>query len=328
MASASVGAVKLVAALLTFAVGFIGVRLPFSMVKTSSNFSLANMLSAGVMLGGGVLHLLPDAAEQLQEALKAVEYPMAHLLFCLGMLLPLVIESLFDVKHTANLSLDGSSNVVSGAAHNKREQWVALEADSPVTDDGMLEPLESSADAAAAGAHCQQHTNGHRASSSTSRREVSTLSALLLLCALSFHSVLEGLAQGSATTMDATAVLLGAICLHKGLAGFSLGCLLAEARLSRQAALWLGLVFASATPLGTLVGMSLPMGEGGMVSASLVAMAGGSFTFVSLLEILPRELHDDHHGTNAGAAPKPSKGAKMAMLLLGFALMAGLGLWL
>jgi hypothetical protein len=73
-----------------------------------------------------------------------------------------------------------------------------------------------------------------------------------------------------------------------------------------------------ATPAGVAVGAVLPAGgEGGaLIASGFEAMAGGSFTFVALLETLPRELH----AYSAGV----SQAAKLAMLALGFAGMAAL----
>jgi hypothetical protein len=55
-------------------------------------------------------------------------------------------------------------------------------------------------------------------------------------------------------------------------------------------------------------------------------VAAGSFTFVALLEVLPRELHAPHghaHG-HARAAGGVSRLSKLGMLALGFVAMAGL----
>ena len=111
-------------------------------------------------------------------------------------------------------------------------------------------------------------------------------------------------------------ILLIAIVAHKGLAAFALGCLFLDARLSCARSTIFGLLFALATPTGVLVGMALPDrgAQGELVSSGLEAVAGGSFTYVALLEVLPRELR-----TPVVHVPPAEK---LAMLALGFGLMA------
>ena len=308
--------VKLASAAATLIVGWVGVALPWTMQKHTRALSLANMLASGVMLGGGLIHLLPDAAEQLSEAWKGTEYPFANLLFVAGLLLPLVVESLLGTSHGdaawVALSHHADAQPLWGAPASRN---AALHQRGPADFVGGSDTAPSSSDNDELGGKPAGVIGRPR------RREARLSSALLLLCALSFHSVLEGLAQGAASSVEDTAVLMGAILLHKGLAGFSLGCLLAESGLTRWSGLLLGLLFASATPLGTLLGMAVTYEEGGATSACAVAMAGGSFTFVALLEILPRELHS-HSPDAAGSGPK------MAMLVLGVGLMAVLGVWM
>lgn len=297
------GSFKLLSAVLILAVGWVGVELPRAMQRNARLLSSANLFSAGVMLGGGLLHLLPDAAEQLEEAWKGVEYPLAHLFFAFGLLLPLAAETL--LAPAAHLHDEVQ---IGGEQLSDRGEALSLCCGSyldevPTSDRDMHSP------------HVHHTSDGLRS-------DVPLSAAMVLLAALSFHSVLEGLAQGTASSLDSTIVLLGAILLHKGLAAFALGVMLVQARLSRRLAAALGLLFAAATPLGIVAGMSLPYEEGGALSAALVAMAGGSFTFVAVLEVLPRELHASLRGGAAGRCEA------LAMLGLGFTLMALLGLWL
>jgi len=314
---------KLVAALLVFIAGWGGVALPWALRRLQSGeryLSLASVLSAGVMLGGGLLHLLPDAAAEVSEAWHG-EYPLGYLLFTLGLLLPLVVETLVEGG-------PGSSS-----AGRNEDEWA-----TPLQE-------QHAADASEVTLCCSsgRKVNGRTLGESDAEavgaeglpisRPVPLSSALVLLGALSFHSVLEGLAQGTTTSLETSVVLLSAILLHKGLAAFALGCLLLNAGISRSHALGLGLAFALATPAGSLLGMLVPTGGevGSLVSSGLVAMAGGSFTFVALLEILPRELSShaldrrDRSGRDGSTASKLSK---LVALGAGFGAMALLANWL
>jgi zinc transporter 1/2/3 len=110
--------------------------------------------------------------------------------------------------------------------------------------------------------------------------------------------------------------------VSSGLAGFALGATLQQAGgLSPGARLGLGLGFAAATPLGVAIGAALgatlEAGVDGPVPAALTAVAAGSFCYVGLLEVLPREL----------AKRGLPKGGQVASLLLGVGLMAAVAVW-
>ena len=85
-------AVKIVAALAILAVGILGgiiPRLAARRQKSRRFLSLGNALAGGIFLGAGFIHLLPEAAEALEEV---VDYPLAALLAALGVGILLLID--------------------------------------------------------------------------------------------------------------------------------------------------------------------------------------------------------------------------------------------
>ncbi len=76
-------------------------------------------------------------------------------------------------------------------------------------------------------------------------------------------------------------------------------------------------LFAAATPLGIAIGYASSVLGHGPVSAAMSALASGTFLYVALNEVIPKELeHPDGHRL-----------AKVAALLLGFGLMSLLAVW-
>ena len=135
---------KLASAMLTFAIGALGVGLPWLIRRgltraAARTLSLGNMLSVGVMLGGGLLHLLPDAAEGAGERRRLQEdeeegYPFAFLSFSLGLLLPLCVEQLLHGGHGSPAHLH--TNLLSSGGSSRRH--------TPITDTGEGSGLEGS----------------------------------------------------------------------------------------------------------------------------------------------------------------------------------------
>lgn len=75
-------------------------------------------------------------------------------------------------------------------------------------------------------------------------------------------------------------------------------------------------IFSAMTPTGILLGALIEQnGENGAAGAVCVALAAGTFLFVSLMEVLPPELCSTEHGWS-----------KLGCLLGGFVLSAGAGL--
>lgn len=103
----------------------------------------------------------------------------------------------------------------------------------------------------------------------------------------------------------------------QGLAAYALGASLLQSGVrGRQLTLFV-LAFSAMTPVGILLGAIIEKdGEDDTAGAVCVALAAGTFLYVSLMEVLPPELASTEHGW-----------AKLGSLLAGFSVSAGVG-WL
>lgn len=103
----------------------------------------------------------------------------------------------------------------------------------------------------------------------------------------------------------------------QGLAAYALGASLIQSGVRGRELSGFVLAFAVMTPAGILLGYLIEKdGEDDSAGAICVALAAGTFLYVSLMEVLPPELGSPKHGW-----------AKMASLLAGFSVSAGVG-WL
>ena len=81
------------------------------------------------------------------------------------------------------------------------------------------------------------------------------------------------------------------------------------------------LSFCLVTPTGALIGMQVRSDvDGDPATNAVVAMAGGSFIYIGLMEIIAKELGCDHR-------PTADKFAKILLVLLGWAFMAAIAVW-
>ncbi len=84
--------IKVIAALAILGIGILGGLIPLIASRRQAGrrfLSLGNALAGGIFLGAGFIHLLPEAAEALEEV---VEYPLAALLAALGVGILLLID--------------------------------------------------------------------------------------------------------------------------------------------------------------------------------------------------------------------------------------------
>ncbi|CAI5732775.1 unnamed protein product [Hyaloperonospora brassicae] len=141
------------------------------------------------------------------------------------------------------------------------------------------------------------------------------LLALVVFVALSFHSVMEGMGMGASST-PAWDILV-AILAHKSLAAFALALELLHHNVPRVQLLSSIAVFSLMTPMGILFGRLLvDTTQATPAGGVCAALAGGTFLFVAMMEIIPQELQDPRYQLE-----------KCAALLAGYGVMGMLSLW-
>lgn len=128
----------------------------------------------------------------------------------------------------------------------------------------------------------------------------SYLRSLMLLVALTFHSLFEGLAIGLQTEAMQLIQLFLAVVVHKAVMAFSLGLNLAQSHgITVKSFVASVLAFSVASPLGMGLGMVLVGMEKSLArdaaNGVLQGVAGGTFLYITFFEVLPHEFSTPHH---------------------------------
>ena len=128
----------------------------------------------------------------------------------------------------------------------------------------------------------------------------SALRCVLLLVALSCHSLFEGLALGLQDSVTSLVQLFIGVLVHECLVAFAVGVSLAQRRRRLRCVIivHLGIVFSIMIPLGMAVGMALGELHGlwaEILAITLQAVAAGTFVYVIFLEVLPAEINAHDH---------------------------------
>lgn len=148
---------------------------------------------------------------------------------------------------------------------------------------------------------------------------LSLMGTLLVVTALSFHGVMEGLSIGLEENIRDIWTLFAALCSHKVILAFSMSMELLQTGMNLKPFLVSIIIFSVASPIGGLIGalvkgFSTEETAAGLLGPTMLqAVSGGTILYVTFCEVLERER------------TKPMNGfLKFVALLLGFGVMAGL----
>jgi zinc transporter 1/2/3 len=135
-------------------------------------------------------------------------------------------------------------------------------------------------------AHDHDHASAHGAQH--------RLAPTMLVVALSFHSLVAGIALGIQDALGDLLVVFLAIVAHKSTEGFALGITLVRSGAPPKRSISLVTLLAVMTPLGALAGMSIGHFLEGTweryLDATLLALAAGTFVYIAALDILQDEF--------------------------------------
>jgi len=308
--------------------------LPLTLVSSSGHsrkliLSLCSCFSGGVFLSALFLDLMPDTKEAWDSVLDeykktyniVIDYPVQQFVLCFGFFLVFIIEQMIleykEGLHTqrgpireASVNDENSPLLGNGHSENGNESRLRYSSNTE-----SLAPLTSIGNPILAENPDGQHDHDHNHMDGVFHH--STLRSLILLMALSFHSVFEGLAIGLQESLSQLISLFLAVIAHKGVMAFSLGLTLAQAKLTKKQFVMSVLVFSLASPLGMAIGIFLSDLDRSLgvdfANAILQTIAGGTFLYVTFFEVLPHEFNQ----------PK-NRMLKLLFVLLGFSCIAGL----
>ena len=271
------------------------------------------MFSAGVLLAGGLVHLLGDSTEGFEEA-GATSFPWSYAVSGLTVAVLVCVEMV--VRDVALRRAEAGSR----AKNEKQEQKPDLGASGTSQPSEMkvvVDPGGSAEDqskdtkeietkAVPVPTDGQQKAGNQRPSLSKNlshqdlhavigNEDIDPLTAVVLTIALSIHTVIEGIGVGATDDVSAIRSSFVAIAFHKSFTAYALANSLVECGYwgdpSKRKYFYASTgLFVGLTLVGIGVGWALSAATGGLGSAIVVAVTSGSFLYVAAIEIIPDEL--------------------------------------
>ena len=326
---------------LTF--GLIPVRLarlvtgngPQNLQQRAKRFmSFLSCFGGGVFLATCLLDLFPTVRDKLSTVFDHLQiytaYPVAEFVIVFGFFVVLIVEQVaLDCKErTSHPSTQQLSNIVEGG-DNEATRPLLNGGNANVqyrgTEGGEYGNIHRECNSSLEIPNDYGTASNHNYVRSTSEGEAdnhdlhshSALRSILLLLALSLHSVFEGLAMGLQTDDNELLNIFTAVIIHKNILAFSLGMNLVQSRLSKCSILMSCLCFALMAPVGIVLGIILIESFSdfthSIANGILQGFATGTFLYITFFEVLPHEMNSSK-----------DRLLKVLFLLLGFSTIAGL----
>ncbi|KAK4575801.1 hypothetical protein RGQ29_026664 [Quercus rubra] len=253
--------VKIWCLIIIFVATFVGGVSPYFFKWNEGFLVLGTQFAGGVFLGTAMMHFLSDANETFED-LTTKTYPFAFMLACAGYLLTMVADCVVSYafrndEKTGDFELQGGVEQGNGTKNG-----VASQSQNQVHH--FLAPTGSVGD------------------------------SILLIVALCFHSVFEGIAIGVAETKDDAWKALWTISLHKIFAAIAMGIALLRMIPNRPflSCAAYAFAFAISSPIGVAIGIIIDATSQGAVAdwifAISMGIACGVFIYVSINHLLAK----------------------------------------
>nr|XP_037273613.1 LOW QUALITY PROTEIN: zinc transporter ZIP3-like [Rhipicephalus microplus] len=319
---------QVVAPLLLLVGTLVSGLLPIWLVKRLSTarwgskaFAFLVCIGGGVLFATSFLHLLPEVREGFEKL--TTEFPVTEGVVCVGFLAVYALEEIVHAclghshhasdhghSHTAvvmNCSTGRDRPRLSGPQSPRLRPWSLTHgrcyelqsrrgASSPGASEWCGNKHEFSADAVAEQDHGTQRVS---------------LGSVLIVVALSFHSIFEGLSLGLQSTDQATWIMFLAISIHKFVIAFVVGFDMKASRMRTRTILIYMVIFSVMSPLGALIGaVTKNKLEDSPVVAGLNGVATGTLLYVTFFEVLQRDKNSQLSGV-----------LQLLAVLLGFGVM-------
>ena len=273
--------------------------------------SVLNCFSGGVFFATSTLNLLPEAREKMEDALKLwgldTDYPLTEFLTGLGFLLILVFE---NISHFC-CDLHNSNNQNSITEYNLNQHEENMQ-----NSGSQIHHQEVSGDTSQ---DIEKRLSRNVKEGLPNDTTKSRIRGIVLLVALSFHMVFDGLALGLLDKDEEVWELLLALSVHKVLVFVSVGLEVYAFLKSLCKSVLIMLYFALVSPAGIIIGVAVISGGDELTrdaaAAILQGIATGTFIYVTFFEILLREFNEDSHDL-----------LKVLATVIGFSLIGGVKL--
>ncbi len=352
-------------AISTFLVGFLSATAPMKVINTDAHlFSAGNLMASGVLLSAGLVHQLPDGVKKFESTWLDGDFPIAPfiagLAFCFFLILEEYIHLHVDEQHFVGFEAidhgeqhhhhnhdNGSGNHNhdthkhdnhaneedpllgrSNSVNNSRWRKRSLSDASWTSQLSCVHDHQSIREDPYRHRHSLEHVAEHI--------HGSLLASVILLLALSVHSVFDGLAIGISSNPKELISTTIAVLAHKGFAGYALGSSMVASEMSERDHYTLVAAFSCCSVIGIILGTIFEKwmadeSEWKTIGRGTVnAVVAGTFLYISIVEIGLKELLISRDSKLLGKklGQNQMQSSKLAAFLFGYLAMSSLAVFI
>ncbi|CAN4102628.1 unnamed protein product [Withania somnifera] len=255
--------VKIWCLIIVFFGTFLGGVSPYFMKWNEGFLVLGTQFAGGVFLGTALMHFLSDANETFGE-LTSKEYPFAFMLACAGYLMTMLADCVICFVYDKQSNNNNNDVQFQGDTENGKSNGTVSDGREDYFSQAPLATASSLGD------------------------------SILLIVALCFHSVFEGIAIGVADSQADAWRALWTVCLHKIFAAIAMGIALLRMIPDRPllSCAAYAFAFAISSPIGVAIGIIIDATTQGVVAdwiyAISMGLACGVFIYVSINHLLSK----------------------------------------
>ncbi|CAD8138958.1 unnamed protein product [Paramecium pentaurelia] len=225
--------------------------------------SYTNAFSSGLFLAVGIVHILPEANETLQDY---VDYPIAFLITIMGFSLLLFVEKIIFRNVEENPSCVELQQLDTQGHHQ------AI----------LLENFD------------HQHTN--QLIHSLKHNQNNNLKPYLLSTAIGLHAIFEGIALGVTKRTSDTLALGLSLMGHKWAEGWALGVAFRESSVEQEIQIKFIIFSALLSPIGIIIGMLIAR-ESILITGIVQSLTAGTFIYIASTELIVEEFNKNQNKT-------------------------------
>ena len=259
--------------------------------------SYLNAMAAGVFLCLGIVHILPEAAEQVGKVMGEKDndkYRVPYLLavgsYTVLLCLERAVETYIQKKEAeqrrqvpAPRPTESSPLIIENGGKDAQPQ------DKTEAKDDCCHGHDHAHGAHEDDDECHEHDHDDEEEHIGHSHSHGNVMSFVLLLALSVHSIVEGVALGVMHDANSTIVLFIAIIGHKWAEALALGVALSKSSIPPRRSIAYVIFYACCSPAGLAVGWAT---EKVLSSATgfVTACAAGTFVYVGATEIVVEEF--------------------------------------
>jgi len=277
--------------------------------------SLFLCFGAGLLLSTCFIHMIPEVRESFEEAAALGEWPIleqfpfAETVVCLGFFAVYLFEELGErliSKHNKK-----------AAEEKPHESNIPDDIQTETSLESNIHQHQSSAEEADHG-----HSHGPNLNDLEQKSLAAAIRGFLLVFALSFHSIFEGMAIGLQPKTRDVWFLFAAVTVHELAIMFCVGLEMLTSKVRVGIYIIYMVTLGFVTPLGVVIGILVteyitdPTPAHALSVAILQAIAAGTLLYVTFMEVLERERKKTGNGL-----------LKYFAVFIGFVLLSAMAAW-